>query len=53
LRDHFIFTLSGGEKQRTAIGGNLAMEPEILVLDEPTADLDPEGTRKCSSCSEG
>jgi energy-coupling factor transport system ATP-binding protein len=44
LRDHFIFTLSGGEKQRTAIGGNLAMEPEILVLDEPTSDLDPAGT---------
>ncbi|AKJ37554.1 cobalt ABC transporter ATP-binding protein CbiO2 [Methanosarcina barkeri CM1] len=46
LRDHFIFTLSGGEKQRTAIGGNLAMEPEILVLDEPTSDLDPAGTQK-------
>ena len=46
LRDHFIFTLSGGEKQRTAIGGNLAMEPEILVLDEPTSDLDPSGTRE-------
>lgn len=46
LRDHFIFTLSGGEKQRTAIGGNLAMEPEILVLDEPTSDLDPAGTRE-------
>ena len=44
LRDHFIFTLSGGEKQRTAIGGNLAMQPEILVLDEPTSDLDPAGT---------
>jgi energy-coupling factor transport system ATP-binding protein len=44
LRDHFIFTLSGGEKQRTAIGGNLAMEPEILVLDEPTSDMDPAGT---------
>jgi energy-coupling factor transport system ATP-binding protein len=46
LRDHFIFTLSGGEKQRTAIGGNLAMEPEILVLDEPTSDLDPAGTQE-------
>jgi len=44
LRNHFIFTLSGGEKQRTAIGGNLAMQPEILVLDEPTSDLDPAGT---------
>lgn len=44
LREHFIFTLSGGEKQRTAIGGNLAMQPEILVLDEPTSDLDPAGT---------
>ena len=46
LRNHFIFTLSGGEKQRTAIGGNLAMEPEILVLDEPTSDLDPVGTKE-------
>jgi energy-coupling factor transport system ATP-binding protein len=46
LRDNFIFTLSGGEKQRTAIGGNLAMKPEILVLDEPTSDLDPAGTRE-------
>jgi energy-coupling factor transport system ATP-binding protein len=46
LRNHFIFTLSGGEKQRTAIGGNLAMQPEILVLDEPTSDLDPAGTQE-------
>ncbi len=46
LKDRFTFTLSGGEKQRTAIAGNLAMEPKILVLDEPTSDLDPAGTKE-------
>ena len=44
LRKRFTFSLSGGEKQRTAIAGNLAMQPRILVLDEPTSDLDPKGT---------
>ena len=40
------FELSGGQKRRVAIAGVIAMEPKVLILDEPTAGLDPEGAEQ-------
>ena len=45
-RDHAPHLLSGGQKQRVAIAGIIAMQPKCIVLDEPTAMLDPKGRRE-------
>lgn len=43
FKDKSPFELSGGQKRRVAIAGVVAMEPKVLILDEPTAGLDPKG----------
>ena len=49
-KDVSPFDLSGGQKRRVAIAGVIAMEPKVLILDEPTAGLDPKGRDDILNC---
>lgn len=46
IRDDYVYALSGGQKQRIAIAAGLAMTPEVLLLDGPLTNLDPQGARE-------
>ncbi len=46
FRLRYTYALSGGEKRRVAIAGVLAMQPRVIIFDEPTAGLDPQGRRE-------
>jgi len=50
FKNHAPHLLSGGQKQRVAIAGVIAMRPDIIVFDEPTAMLDPQGRKEVMKC---
>ncbi len=47
--DRSTAALSGGQKQRLALAGVIAMRPGVILLDEPTANLDPSASRRCAT----
>nr|WP_320190837.1 ABC transporter ATP-binding protein [uncultured Desulfobacter sp.] len=49
LMDNMIFDLSQGEKQKTALAGIMCIAPDIIILDEPSANLDPQATRELAA----